>query len=427
MFWITLGCHMRQQNGDDTMEILDITDFGAVGNGEYVCTKEIQRAIDLCPKGGCVRIPEGVFVSGALYLKSNMTLHLEKGAKLLGSSNVEDFPVKGYPYEGLDQLCYASLINTDGAPYENITISGQGVIDANGCAIFKAELSDPHIKRGRAACIRNTKNLVIRDVTFRQSPAWCLHTIYCDGILMEGVQVHSKYNENGEKYGMHNCDGMDIDSCQNVIIRNCLISSQDDCIAVKSGRDAEGRRVGIPSKNIVIENCKFVSGFGVAMGSEMSGGVEDVYVRNCVFEDTFSLASLKAIRGRGNYIRNIHYENCKHKNTSLEYKDTKWFRGAIYLDGFYGSGEFDADNAEAIDDGTPIIEDIYFKDLDVETVAGNVIYLYGLPERHYRNIYMENIRAHGKYGMKVKNIDNLQIKNVKVTCDEGEAIEGVEL
>ena len=404
------------------MSVLNIREFGAVADAKTVCTKEIQRTIDLCPKGGTVLVPAGTFRTGALFLKSNMTLHLEEGARLLGSDRVEDFPIVGCPYEGFEQLCYASLINTDGSLYENITISGKGIIDANGKALFQEEFANVKFaKRGRCICIRNTKNLTLKDVTFRQSPAWCVHLIFCNNVVIEGIEVHSKYDENGVKYEMHNCDGIDVDSCQNVEIRNCIIASQDDSIAVKSGRDAIGRRVGIPSKNILIENCKFLSGFGVAMGSEMSGGVEDVFVRNCEFTDVFSIGSLKAIRGRGNYIRNIHYENCSLKNYSTEFGDTRWFRGALYIDGFYGHEEFDADREEAIDEGTPIIEDIYFKDLDIETIAGNAIYFYGLPERHYRNIHMENVRAHGKYGMKVKNIDNLQMVNVQVSCDEGEA------
>ncbi len=396
----------------------NILDFGAVADGMTVCTKEIQKAIDFCEKGGTVVIPAGVFVSGALFLKSNMTLRLEEGAKLLGSSNIEDYPIKGGPYEGLEQLNFASLINTDGARYENITIEGNGIIDANGKALFKLELDRLPVKRGRCIWLRNVENLLIKDVTFRQSPAWCVHLIYCRNVHLDGIKVYSKYDEQGEAYEMFNCDGIDVDSCQDVHIENCIIGSQDDCIAVKSGRDAEGRRVGIPSKDILIENCRFISGFGVAMGSEMAGGVENVVVRNCTFKDTFSIASLKAIRGRGSYIRNVRYENCTHDNQSTEHSDTKWFRGAIYLDGFYGSEEFDADAVVPVDDGTPIIEDIYFKNLEVNTVAGNAVYLYGLPERHYRNIYMENVKANGKYGMKVKNIDNLQMTNVEVTYDE---------
>lgn len=405
------------------MCIYNIQDFGAVADGATVCTKEIQKAIDLCEKNGTVWIPKGTFISGALYLKSNMTLLLEEGAKLLGSGKLEDYPIKGYPYEGLDQLCYASLINTDGAPYTNIKITGKGIIDANGRALFQAELSDARIKRGRAICIRNTKKLVIEGVTVRQSPAWCVHLVYCKDVVIDDIKVHTKYDENNQKYGIFNADGIDVDSCENVKITNSLLASQDDCIAVKSGRNEEGRRVGLPAKNIVIENCRFISGFGVAMGSEMSGGVKDVYVKNCIFKNAFSIASVKAIRGRGNYIRNIHYENCSIVNHSAEYGDTQYFRGALYIDGFYGAQEFDAETIIPIDEGTPMIENIYFKDIMVDTIAGNAIYLCGLPERHFRNIYLENIKAHGKYGMKVKNIDNLELINVEVTCEEGEAYE----
>lgn len=403
------------------MCVLDIIEYGAIADGVSVCTKEIQRAIDLCPKNGVVKIPKGTFRSGALYLKSHMTLHLEEGARLLGSDNVADYPVKGYPYEGLDQLCYASLLNTDGAPYENITIEGKGIIDGNGKALFVEEIKDERVKRGRTACIRNTKGLVITGVTFRQSPAWCLHLVYCKDVTVDGIEIHTKFDEQGEKYGIYNADGMDIDSCQDVVVKNCLIASQDDCIAVKSGRNEDGRRVGIPSKHILIKDCKFLSGFGVAMGSEMSGGVEDVDVRNCVFENAFSIASVKAIRGRGSYIRDVHYENCTISNQSTEYGDTQYFRGAIYIDGFYGAAEFDADEKVVVDEGTPIIENISFRDIKINTIAGNAIYLCGLPEQYFRNIHFENVQAHGKYGMKVKNIDNLQLTNVHVTCDEGDA------
>ena len=400
------------------MQTINVEQFGAAGDGKTLCTSQIQRAIDACEKDGTVYIPKGTFLSGALFLKSHMTLYLEEGARLQGSAHAEDYPVKGYPYEGLDQLCYASLIGTDSAPHKNITIAGKGVIDAGGAVLFKEELRDSRIKRGRAVCIRNAENVKITGVTIRQSPAWCLHLIYCKNVEIDGIQVHTKYDENGNTYDIFNGDGIDVDSCQDVVIRNCLIASEDDGIAVKSGRNEEGRRAGVPSRNILIENCKFPSGFGVAVGSEMSGGVEDVYVRSCTFENAYSIASVKAIRGRGSYIRNVHYENCTIKNHSTEFSDGRYFRGAVYLDGFYGEEEFNADEPVPVDEGTPVVEDIYFKDLIIDTVAGNAIYLCGLPERHFRNVYLENIVAHGRYGMKVKNIDNLQQVNVQVTYDE---------
>lgn len=400
------------------MAIFNITDYGAKPDGT-VCTKEIQAAIDACDKGGTVVIPEGCFVSGALYLKSDMTLRLEKGARLLGSSDIADFPIAGYPFEGLDQLCYTSLINTSNALFKNITIEGEGVIDANGAALFAAEMSENKAKRGRAVCIRNTENVTIKGVTIRQSPSWGLHIIYCKNVLLENIEVHTKYDENGNQYeGIYNGDGIDIDSCGDVVIRNSLIASQDDCIAVKSGRNEEGRRVGIPSVNVTIENCVFKSGFGVAVGSEMSGGVRDVFVKNCKFENTHSIASVKAIRGRGSYIKNIHYENCSLVNNNTEISDTKWFRGALYIDGFYGDDVSDPNIPSEINDGTPEVDGIHFKNITARTIAGNAVYFCGLPERHFKNIYLENVKAHGKYGMIVKNIDNLKTIDVDVTDGE---------
>lgn len=400
------------------MAIFNIKDYGAAADKKTVCTTAIQRAIDLCDKNGTVYIPEGEYISGAVFLKSDMTLFLEKGAKLMGSGDIKDYPVIGCPYEGLDQLCYASLICTDGAPHKNITIDGQGVIDANGVALFHAEMNENKGKRGRAVCIRNTENVTIKNITIRQSPAWCLHLIYCRNVLIDNIEVHTKYDEAGNTYQIFNCDGIDIDACQNVSITNSLIASQDDCIAVKSGRNEEGRRVGIPSEQVTIENCTFLSGFGVAVGSEMSGGVKDVFVRNCTFKNTHSIASIKAIRGRGAYIKNIHYENCSLVNRSTEYGDTKWFRGAIYADAFYGDEEFDADTPVLINETTPIVDGIFFKDISLDTIAGNPVYLCGLPEMPFKNIYLENVSANGKYGMKTKNVDNLQLVNVTINGEQ---------
>lgn len=400
------------------MKKYDISEFGARDGGP-VCTAAIQRAIDLCEKGGTIYVPSGTFVTGALFLKSDMTLYLEKGARLLGSDDLADFPLMGYPFEGYDQICYASLLNTDGAPHHDIAIEGSGVIDANGVALFRKEMEEKRGKRGRAVCIRNTKRLTVRGVTVRQSPSWGLHLIYCSDVCIDGIEVHTKYDENGNRYDpIFNGDGVDLDSCQRVRVTDSLIASQDDCIAVKSGRDAAGRRAGIPSKDIVIENCTLKYGFGVAMGSEMSGGVENVTVRNCAFENTHSIASIKAVRGRGAYIRNILYENCTLVNRGMGLADTKWFRGAIYADAFYGIGEFDPDRKEPVDETTPVAENITLKNITLDTDAGNAIYLCGLPEMPYRNFRLENVKAHGKYGMKTKNMENLDLINVEVTAEE---------
>lgn len=405
-------------------EVVDITEFGAIGEGVTLNTDAIQRAIDECPEGGKVVIPKGVFLSGAIFLKSNMTLFLEEGAVLLGSADTKDYPLMEYRFEGREQLCYASLVNTktQAERHENITIAGPGTINANGEALFRAEMDEKAGIRGRAVCMRNVDGLYIQDVTVRQSPAWSMHLIYCNDVSINNVQIYTRCDENGVRYkDIFNGDGIDPDSCNNVYIFNSMIASQDDCIAIKSGRDEEGRAVGIPCENVRITDCIFNSGFGVAIGSEMSGGVRNVLVRDCEFNDTFSVGTVKAPRGRGNIIENITYENIKHRNFCTDHKDCRWFRGAIYVDQFYSHETFDVDAAEPVNEGTAIIRDITFKDIELETVGGNAIYLAGLPESPLRGITLDNVTAKGKRGMKAMNIDGLCMKDVTVVSCEDDA------
>lgn len=247
--------------------VFDITAFGAVGDGKKMNTEAIQRAIDACTEYGIVYIPKGIFRSGALFLKSKMTLFVEEGGRLLGSENPDDYPLMSYRYEGREALCHASLINTkeEKERGKEITIAGKGTIDGNGARLLKAELDAGKGKRGNVICLRNTDYVYMKDITIRQAPFWCVHTIYCNHVSMNQIEIQSKYDEDGNVYkNIFNGDGYDPDSCRNVYVFHSYISSQDDCIAVKSGRDEEGRMVGIPSEDIRITNCRFKSGFGVA-------------------------------------------------------------------------------------------------------------------------------------------------------------------
>lgn len=405
--------------------MLNILDYGADSSGSTVCTAAIQAAVDKCEKGGTVYVPEGVYISGALFLKSDMTLHIERGAVIKGSDSTEDFPVYTYRWEGEETQCYASLINagvgTDGV--RGLTIEGGGTIDANGEVLFKKELSERKGARGRAVCIRNSEDIRIQGITIRHSPAWCLHLINCRNIKIDNVEIHTKYDENGRRYeGIYNGDGIDCDSCQNVSITNSLIASQDDCIAIKSGKDAQGRAAAMPSKNIYIEGCRFRSGFGVAIGSEMSGGVYNVVVRNCDFKNTFSIGSVKTCRGRGGVIENILFENTELCNTDTEFSDCKWFRGGIYVDCYYSNDEISKER-QPVSEETPVIRNVTFRNAKVDTCGGNAIYISGLPEMHCENISLENVYAAGKYGMKAYFTDGLRMSNVTVTAQEGREYE----
>ncbi|HIU57377.1 MAG TPA: glycoside hydrolase family 28 protein [Candidatus Ornithomonoglobus merdipullorum] len=396
-------------------EVLDIRDFGAVGDGVTDCTEAIGAAVKACPKNGTVLIKDGVYMSGALFLKSDMTLRIGEDAVLLGSPDVRDYPVFVYRFEGLEQNCYASLINTVDGEHRNIKITGGGVIDANGEKLFAAEMAENAGKRGRAVCIRNTDGVYIEGVTVRQSPAWCVHTIYCSSVTLDNVKIFTKFDENGRRYkGIYNGDGFDPDSCRDVTVFGCTIGSQDDCIAVKSGRDAEGRAVGVPTENVLVRSCRFASGFGCVVGSEMSGSVRNVTFENCKFENTYSLASIKAPRGRGGVVENVVYRNCSHYYDENEFSDNKWFRGAINIDMFYGVDEFDTEMPEPVDEGTPKFRGIMFENIVSETTAGCAVYICGLPESRVNGISFRNVRCNGKSGLYVKNADIIETDDIQI-------------
>ena len=209
-------------------EIFNITSFGAVGDGKTMNTYEIQRAIKACTPGGTVYVPKGTFLTGAIYLKRNMTLYIEEGGLLLGSCSTVDYPLINYRWEGLETTCYSSLINTPVSDYdrlENITITGMGKIDANGSILRKKELSENKGKPGRAICLRNVDNVYLKDITVKQSPSWCIHLIYCNNVSVNNIKIYTKHDEYGSKYlNMSNGNGLNPDSTSNVLVQDCHFS-----------------------------------------------------------------------------------------------------------------------------------------------------------------------------------------------------------
>lgn len=395
---------------------IDITKFGAAGDGATLNTAAIQSAIDACPKGGTVRVPKGCYLTGALRLHSDMTLSLDEGSRLSGSPDLNEYPIVRQMFEGQGQMRHSSLISAVGTwenPLKNIAITGRGTIDACGETLFEKERADGTDRRGKAVYLEWADGVYLQEVTVRHSPAWCVHMAFCSNVTLNGVQIHSKWDEAMKRYkGIFNGDGFDPESCRNVHVFHCLIASQDDCIAVKSGRNEEGRKRGIPSENIRISNCRFASGFGVVIGSEMSGGVRDVTVRDCVFSNTHSFASVKAPRPRGGAVERIVYRNIIHTNYSLETRDCRWFRGALYVDQYYGEEEFDKDETKAFSDETPAIRNILFENICTDTIAGTAIYLAGLPESPLRGITLKNVWAKGKTGIVEHNTEGTVYENV---------------
>jgi len=254
----------------------NVTDYGAVGNGTTLCTKAIQKAVDACATagGGTVYIPAGKYLSGAIFLKSNVTLNVSEGATLLASKNFEHFPPfkPGWRIQS-DDTRVSSLIT--GCDLENVAVTGRGTLNGQGRVWWDAFNKDKSSEDGEQKILSHGRPRVInlyrcRDVLIEcvkiiNSPSWTAHLVGCDNVVVDGISIVNP--EEGP-----NTDGVNPESCRNVRISNCFIDTGDDCITLKSGRDEEGRLKARPTENVAITNCIMYKGHGaVVIGSEISG------------------------------------------------------------------------------------------------------------------------------------------------------------
>ena len=256
-----------------TAENFNVQNYGAIGDGETVSTEAIQKAIDDCAKtGGTVYFPAGTFLSGSIFLKSNVALHLDHGAVLLGSTNQDDYPVTIPEYRSYtDNYVIRSLIYAEKA--EHISIYGRGTIDGQGKA-FKDRRTRQQPYKRRPYLIRmiECRDISIKDITLLNSPMWVQHYLACEDVLIDGISVHSLVA--GNNYGI------DIDSCYRVRITNCHIVSGDDAIVLKSTSNRACR-------NVVVNNCILRSNCnGFKLGTESNGGFNNIVFSNSTVYDT---------------------------------------------------------------------------------------------------------------------------------------------
>jgi polygalacturonase len=250
---------------------INVLDYGAKGDGEHLNSIAIQKAIDVCAKagGGTVYLPNGVFLTGTLYMKNNVTLHLAQGCTLLGSTNLEDYPVTVQKFRSFtDTYTVRSMIYAEDV--ERIAITGRGTIDGNG---FKFKRGDRYKNRPYIIRMVTSRHILIRDITLKDSAMWVQHYLACDDVRITGITVRSRY-ANG------NNDGIDIDSCQRVIISDCNIDSLDDAIVLKSTSHR-------PCKDVVVENCILSTRCNaLKLGTESIGGFENIKFTGCAIYNT---------------------------------------------------------------------------------------------------------------------------------------------
>jgi polygalacturonase len=401
--------------------VFNIRDYGAVSDGSTLNTEAFHRAVEDCHAqgGGTIRVPEGDWFTGPIHLLNNIRLYLEYGALVRFSTRFEDYlPVVFTRWEGVECFNYAPLIYA--IDCENIAVTGRGTFDGQGQAWWHwKQLQHPAAKElyhtqfngipvekrifgSEEAALRpqflqaiRCRTVLIEGVTFTNGPMWTMHPVYCEDVIVRDITV---------KTSGPNGDGLNPDSCRNVLVEGCSFDTGDDCIAINSGMNEDGWRVGIPCENIHIRNCTMREGHGaISIGSGMSGGVRNLYAHDCRVTGGDHGIRLKSMRGRGGYIERVYFENFQLSGLRME---------AILLNMFYGSS-----SAESTSQTPPAFRDIHIKNVTCENAVASIV-VRGLPEQPIQRVVLEDLDLKSDSGIRCQNAVDLTLKNVTVQAQQ---------
>lgn len=412
--WSTL---LNGWAGDSSSaKVFDVREFGAKGDGKTLDTAAIQKALDECGTagGGIVRFPSGTYLSKPIILRTRTTLQLDEAAKLQATGEQAAFLKSGTNWlEAKSGGDFTPFIG--GKNLVDVTITGKGTIDGGGEnwweAAEKARRKQPGytLPRPNLIVLTGCKNLRVENITIQNSPKFHLVPTDCDGVVISNVTILAPAHA-------ANTDAIDPSVCRNVLITRCRIDVGDDNVAIKSGRKVEGR--AFATENITVTDCVFLHGHGMSIGSETVGGVRNVTVRNCTFENTENGIRIKSQRGRGGVVENISYSDITMKNVDPAITLTCYYMYNSAGDAVQRSAPKE-DAAKPVDEKTPVYRNIRIRNLRATThrAAGLIL---GLPESQISNIVLENVQIDAATkGLSIKNARGVQFKNVQVTSKEG--------
>ena len=420
---------------------MNLAKFGGTGDGKTLNTEIIAKAIaSLAEKGGGkLVVPPGIWLTGPIRLQSNIELHLEEGALVQFSSDFKQYPQVTLDLKGEKETRLMSPIF--GENLQNVAITGRGVFDGAGDAwrpVKKSKMTEGQWKQLLASGgvleekgdiwwpseearqdrrpvlmkLLNCRRVLLEGVTFQNSPMWNLNPTLCEDLTIRNVTVRNPwYSQNG--------DGLDLEHCRNVIVRNSRFDVGDDAICLKSGANERGRRIGVPTENVLIEDCIVYHGHGgFTIGSEMSGGVRNVRVNNCLFMGTDVGLRFKSTRGRGGVVEKIYISKVRMTDIPTE---------AISFNMYYGGqapldtkGDFTASEQKEVpvSEETPQFRDIYIEDV-VCRGARSAVLLQGLPEMPIRGIHLRNVSISAQTGMAWMDAENITCENVGIVNSKG--------
>ena len=447
-------------------DTFNIVKYGAINDGITLNTKAINDAIIACNKkgGGVVVVPKGLWITGPIELKSNVNLHLQKNSILQFTRDFDQYPLVASNWEGLPQMRNQSPLWAKNQT--NIGITGFGIIDGAGDAwrmVKKDKLTESQWKklvasggllsedkkmwfpseqsvtanklknpgeitadktpefynsikdflRPNLLVFTSCKRILLEGVTFQNSPAWNIHPLMCEDLTVRNVYAKNPwYAQNG--------DGIDIESCKNVLIENSTFDVGDDGICIKSGRDAAGRKRAMPTENVIIRNSTVYHAHGgFVIGSEMSGGAKNIFVSDCSFIGTDIGLRFKTTRGRGGVVENIHIKNINMMEIPGE---------AILFDMYYAAVDpvpLTGEKREApkveilpVTEETPVFKDFYINNVVCDG-AEKAVFVRGLPEMSIENINLENLTIKATKGIDIQEAKKINLTNVKLTIEHG--------
>ncbi|MGH7940444.1 MAG: glycoside hydrolase family 28 protein [Limisphaerales bacterium] len=440
---------------------VNLTNFDAVGDGVALNTKAFEEAIAaLSAKGGGeLIVPPGYWLTGPIRLKSDINLHLERGALIQFSRDFHLYPLVAINMKGENAVDSTSPIS--GIGLENVAITGEGIIDGGGDAwrpVKREKLPVPEwralvasggvvdaqgatwwpsrdaMEGNRVVALLERTNcldpaeyepahqylrpkmvrligchkVLLAGVTFQNPPSWTLNPALCEDVTIQNVNVHNSY-------AAQNSDALDVESCKRVKVRDCTFDAGDDGICLKSGKDAAGRRRGVPDEDILIEGCVVYHAHGgFVIGSEMSGGVRNVCVNNCTFIGTDNGLRFKSARGRGGTVEKIFISNVRMEDI---------LANAIDFEMFYEkqAGARQGANPPAVNAGTPRFRDIHIENM-VCRGAHRAMVLGGLPEMPLRDCVLKNVSISAQFGAFVFDAENIRFDNVHIDQASGERL-----
>lgn len=449
---------------------VNIENFGAVQGGQLLNTQAFADAIDevTAKGGGKVVIPSGIWLTGPIILKSNLELYTEPGALVLFSPDKSLYPLIKTSFEGLDTWrCISPLYGKD---LENVAFTGSGVWDGSGDAwrhVKKSKLTErqwkervasggvvnekgnewypseqfkkaaesadmnvpSHLKtreefeaihdflRPVMVSIQNSKRVLLDGPTFQNSPAWCIHPLIVEDLIVRNITVRNPwYSQNG--------DGIDIESCRNVLVLNSDFDVGDDAICIKSGKDRYGRLRGIPTENVVIKNNIVYHGHGgVTVGSEMSGGVKNIHVSNCTFMGTDVGLRFKSNRGRGGIVEKIYISNVRMTDIPTIAISFNLYYGGQSVSERLADGDGNISSLkEPVTEETPQFKDIFIRNITVKG-AYQAVLLQGLPEMNLENVNLRDMIIDAENGFSVFDASGITLQNVKLKTKSKKAME----